>query len=91
LRLLLRPAPPLAPEVRVWAVGQPDLRTVPRRKGPDLDLLARVRNRASLHGAEEAVLITPSGVVLEAVHSSLVWWEGDTLACPRRTCRSWPG
>ncbi|MGW5661563.1 aminotransferase class IV [Streptomyces sp. NPDC003758] len=82
LRLRLRQAPPLAPDVRVWAVGQPDPRTVPRRKGPDLDRLARIRNRASLHGAEEAVLITPSGVVLEAAHSSVVWWEEDTLCLP---------
>jgi branched-subunit amino acid aminotransferase/4-amino-4-deoxychorismate lyase len=82
LRLLLRPAPPLAPNVRVWAVGQPDPRTVPRRKGPDLDRLARVRNRASLRDAEEAVLVTASGVVLEAAHSSVVWWEDDTLCLP---------
>lgn len=81
-RLLLRHAPPLAPDVRVWALGQPDPRTAPRRKGPDLDRLSRVRNRASLHGAEEAVLTTPSGVVLEAAHSSLVWWEDDTLCLP---------
>ncbi|MER6357654.1 aminotransferase class IV [Streptomyces sp. NPDC001634] len=82
LRILLRQAPPLARDVRVWAVGQPDPRTVPRRKGPDLDSLARVRKRALSHGAEEAVLIAPSGVVLEGAHSSLVWWEDDTLCLP---------
>jgi hypothetical protein len=39
-------------------------------------------NRASLRGTEEAVLITPSGVVLEAAHSSVVWWEEDTVCLP---------
>ncbi|GGK92758.1 aminotransferase class IV [Streptomyces flaveus] len=82
LRLLLRHAPELAPEVRVWAAGQPDPRTVPRRKGPDLDVLARVRQRAAGQGAEEAVLIAPSGLVLEGSSSSLLWWEDDTLCSP---------
>ncbi|MFF3336832.1 aminotransferase class IV [Streptomyces sp. NPDC002888] len=82
LRLLLRPAPPLAAGVRVWAEGQPDPRSVPRRKGPDLAALARVRSRASSYGAGEAVLVAPSGLVLEGIHSSLVWWEDDTLCLP---------
>ncbi|MFS8204059.1 aminotransferase class IV [Streptomyces sp. CWNU-52B] len=82
LRLLLRHAPPLTSEIRVWAAGQPDPRTVPRRKGPDLDTLARVRQRASGQGAGEAVLISPSGVVLEGAVSSVLWWEDDTLCLP---------
>ncbi|MHB9863611.1 aminotransferase class IV [Streptomyces sp. YIM S03343] len=82
LRLWLRPAPPLAPEVRVWAEGQTDPRTLPQRKGPDLAMLARIRNRASAHDAEEAVLVAPSGLVLEGAASSLVWWEDDTLCLP---------
>ncbi|MEV2232752.1 aminotransferase class IV [Streptomyces phaeochromogenes] len=82
LRLLLRYAPQIAPEVRVWAAGQPDPRTVPRRKGPDLDVLARVRQRARGQGAEEAVLIAPSGLVLEGATSSVLWWEDDTLCLP---------
>ncbi|WP_234381894.1 aminotransferase class IV [Streptomyces dysideae] len=82
LRLLLRPAPPLAAGVRVWATGQPDPRTVPRRKGPDLGTLAGVRRRASGEGAQEAVLVAPSGVVLEAATASVLWWEDDTLCLP---------
>ncbi|MDQ1040953.1 branched-subunit amino acid aminotransferase/4-amino-4-deoxychorismate lyase [Streptomyces sp. V3I8] len=85
LRLLLRHAPPPGPDapgVRVWAAGQPDPRTVPRRKGPDLDVLARVRQRAAGQGAQEAVLIAPSGAVLEAATASLLWWEDDTLCLP---------
>ncbi|WP_425245770.1 aminotransferase class IV [Streptomyces sp. NEAU-NA10] len=82
LRLLLRPAPPLGTGIRVWAAGQPDPRTVPRRKGPDLEALARVRRRASGAGAEEAVLIGASGAVLEATTAGVLWWEEDTLCLP---------
>ena len=90
LRLLLRHAPPLGSGVRVWAAGQSDPRTVPRRKGPGLDALARVRRRASDKGAEEAVLIAHSGVVLEAATASVLWWEDDTRVCPRHGCRCCP-
>lgn len=82
LRLRLRPAPPLGTEVRLWSVGQPDRRTAPRRKGPDLDVLARVRGRAVDEGAQEGVLVGPSGVVLESATASVLWWEGDTLCLP---------
>ncbi|MFF7274487.1 aminotransferase class IV [Streptomyces griseorubiginosus] len=82
VRLRLRPAPPLGTEIRVWAAGQSDPRTVPRRKGPDLDALAAVRSRATGAGADEAVLVGPTGVVLEAATASVLWWEDDTLCLP---------
>jgi branched-subunit amino acid aminotransferase/4-amino-4-deoxychorismate lyase len=82
LRLRLRPAPPLGAEIRVWSVGQQDPRTAPRRKGPDLGALARVRAGASGAGGQEAVLVTPSGVVLEAPTASVLWWEDGTLCLP---------
>ncbi|QOV41508.1 aminotransferase class IV [Streptomyces ferrugineus] len=82
LRVLLRHAPPLGAGIRVWALGQPDPRAVPRRKGPDLDVLAEVRRRAADAGAQEAVLVTPSGEVLESATASVLWWEDDTLCLP---------
>ncbi|MFJ9629341.1 aminotransferase class IV [Streptomyces sp. NPDC101175] len=91
LRLLMRQAPPLGTGVRVWATGQSDPRVVPRRKGPDLDTLARVRGRAAQEGAEEAVLVTPSGVVLEAATASVLWWEDDTLCLPSPVLPVLPG
>ncbi|MCX4764493.1 aminotransferase class IV [Streptomyces sp. NBC_01275] len=91
LRLLLRPAPPLGSEVRLWAAGQPDPRAVPRRKGPDLAALAQVRRRAADRGAQEAVLVTPSGVVLESATASVLWWEDDTLCLPAARLPVLPG
>ncbi|MFF4251228.1 aminotransferase class IV [Streptomyces sp. NPDC001663] len=91
LRLLLRHAPPLGTAVRVWAAGQSDPRTVPRRKGPDLETLARVRKRAVGEGAEEAVLVAPTGVVLEAATASVLWWEDDTLCLPSPQLPVLPG
>ncbi|MGW2641398.1 aminotransferase class IV [Streptomyces sp. NPDC001348] len=91
LRLLLRHAPPLGTEIRVWAAGQCDPRTLPRRKGPDLDVLARVRRRAAAADAEEAVLVTPSGVVLESATASVLWWEDGTLCLPTPRLPVLPG
>ncbi|MEU5766053.1 aminotransferase class IV [Streptomyces asoensis] len=82
LRLRLRPAPPLGTEVRLWSAGRPDRRTAARRKGPDLELLAGVRSRAVETGAQDAVLVGPSGEVLESATASVLWWEDDTLCLP---------
>ncbi|MFF3845121.1 aminotransferase class IV [Streptomyces sp. NPDC002328] len=82
LRLRLRPAPPLGREVRLWSAGQPDPRSVPRHKGPDLDALAGVRARAVAEGAQEAILVGPSGTVLESATASVLWWEDDALCLP---------
>ncbi|RMB82410.1 aminotransferase class IV [Streptomyces shenzhenensis] len=91
LRLLMRQAPPLGTGVRVWATGQSDPRIVPRRKGPDLDTLSTLRGRASQEGAEETVLVTPSGVVLEAATASVLWWEDDILCLPSPQLPVLPG
>ena len=85
LRLRIRPAPPLAAEVQVWVADVPDPRIAPHRKGPDLGVLAKVRERAAQWGAQEALLTTRSGVVLEAANSSVLWWEGNDLCAPSAT------
>ncbi|HST82963.1 MAG TPA: aminotransferase class IV [Kineosporiaceae bacterium] len=91
LRLRIRPAPAPATEVRVWIADVPDPRTAPHRKGPDLAVLARLRERAAERGAQEALLTAPSGVVLEAANSSVLWWEGADLCVPSPTLATLSG
>ncbi|MFJ2113750.1 MULTISPECIES: aminotransferase class IV [unclassified Streptomyces] len=91
LRVRIRYSPRRTSGVRVWASGQPDPRTVPRRKGPDLDTLTGVRHRAGDQGADEAVLTSASGLVLEATSSSVLWWEDDTLCLPSPRLPVLPG
>jgi branched-subunit amino acid aminotransferase/4-amino-4-deoxychorismate lyase len=91
LRLRIRPAPPQGTAVRLWAWDESDPRTAPRRKGPDLARLAEVRRRASTAGADEALLTTRSGLVLEATNSSVLWWEGPCLCMPSPALRILPG
>lgn len=91
LRLRIRPAPPQGAAVRLCVWEGPDPRTAPRRKGPDLACLAEMRRRASTAGADEALLTTRSGLVLEATHSSVLWWEGPCLCIPSPGLRILPG
>jgi branched-subunit amino acid aminotransferase/4-amino-4-deoxychorismate lyase len=79
LALTLRPAPPREPTVVAWIADVPDPRRTPRRKGPDLERLAVLRERAAAHGAGEAVIPDADGRLLEGAFTSLLWWEGDTL------------
>jgi branched-subunit amino acid aminotransferase/4-amino-4-deoxychorismate lyase len=91
LRLRIRPAPPRGAAVRLWAWDEPDPRTAPRRKGPDLARLAEVRRRALRAGADDALLTTRSGLVLETTNSSVLWWEGECLCMPSPALRILPG
>jgi len=79
LAVQVRPAPPREPTVVAWIADVPDPRRAPRRKGPDLERLAALRERAAAHGAGEAVLADADGRLLEGAFTSLLWWEGETL------------
>ncbi|MET9631801.1 aminotransferase class IV [Lentzea sp. NPDC006480] len=81
LRLWVRPAPPRTRTVRLWNSG-PDRRSLPAVKGVDLDHLAGLRTAAVAAGADEALLLSPEGHVLEGSTTSIVWWRGDTLCGP---------
>ena len=77
-----------APERRRSAVlatwAGPDPRRSPLVKGPDLDRLASVRTAVQRLGADEAVLLTADGAVVEGAYSALLWWRGDILCAPPR-------
>jgi branched-subunit amino acid aminotransferase/4-amino-4-deoxychorismate lyase len=62
-----------------WVADGPDPRVAPRRKGPDLERLGALRERAAAHGAGEAVIADSDGRLLEGAYTSLLWWEGETL------------
>jgi branched-subunit amino acid aminotransferase/4-amino-4-deoxychorismate lyase len=79
LAVQVRPAPPREPTVVAWIADVPDPRREPRRKGPDLERLAAMRERAAARGAGEAVLCDADGRLLEGAFTSLLWWEEGTL------------
>ena len=78
----LRSAPERTQSVTVTTHRGPDPRTHPSVKGPDLDALRRVRATAQAAGADEAVILSPDGYVVEGAYSSLVWWRGAILCSP---------
>lgn len=82
LRLWLRLAPPLNRTVRLWMATEPDRRQAPGTKGRDLDYLASLRATAAKRGADEALLVSPQGRVLEGASTSIVWWRAETLCVP---------
>jgi len=76
-----RPAPTTGGRVRVAVHEGPDPRTAPRTKGPDLDLLGKLKAEAP-HRADEIILLDTDGTVLEAAYSAIAWWEDETLCFP---------
>jgi branched-subunit amino acid aminotransferase/4-amino-4-deoxychorismate lyase len=90
LALRVRRAPPLAREARVLVGAPGDPRSAPRRKGPDLELLAGLRDRARARGADELLLCDGAGRLLEGALSSLLWWEDDAL-CTTPDATALPG
>ncbi|TDD19208.1 class IV aminotransferase [Kribbella turkmenica] len=81
LAVQLRPAPPAGGRARVVVHDGPDPRTAPRVKGPDLELLGKLKEAAA-HRADEILLLDQDGTVLEAAYSAVAWWEDDTLCFP---------
>lgn len=59
-----------------------DPRTTPHVKGPDLVAMRRLRATAQQAGADEAVILSPDGYVVEGSYSALVWWRGAILCFP---------
>nr|BBC27532.1 PABA synthase [Streptomyces sp. RI18] len=82
LRMWPRPAPPRTATVRLWTAPGPDRRRLPAVKGVDLDHLASLRAAATGAGADEALLVSAEGHVVEGATTSVVWWRGDTLCGP---------
>jgi branched-subunit amino acid aminotransferase/4-amino-4-deoxychorismate lyase len=80
--LRMRPSPPLEGSIVLWSFNEPDPRFNPLVKGPDLSLGMQMRRAAQMHGADEAVLLTEQGYIVEGALTSLVWFRGDVLCAP---------
>lgn len=59
-----------------------DPRTAPSIKGPDLEAMLRIRTSVQAVGADEAIILTPDGYVVEGAYSALLWWRGEILCYP---------
>lgn len=80
LRFRLRTAPPLGTDL-VMATAATDPRRVPHVKGPDIERLNALRQRAQHDGAQEAVILD-GGRVCDGTTTALLWWRGETLCAP---------
>jgi branched-subunit amino acid aminotransferase/4-amino-4-deoxychorismate lyase len=78
----LRPAPERTRSVRLATHTGPDPRMSPKIKGPDTDALLAARQDAHARGADEAVILSPEGHVVEGAWSAMLWWRGDALCAP---------
>jgi hypothetical protein len=78
----LRSAPELTLSVRLASHPGPDPRRSPAVKGPDTAALLRARTDAQKLGADEAVILSPDGFVVEGAYSAILWWRGDVLCGP---------
>lgn len=77
-----RPAPALTRSVTLATLEAADPRLVPAVKGPDLGALVEARASAQARGADDVVILTARGHIIDAATSALVWWRGDTLCSP---------
>jgi len=77
LRYRERPAPSWECEV-VIARASSDPRRFPHIKGPDLEALMALRTEVSRQGAQEAIITSADGHLVEGAYSSLmVWLPGE--------------
>ncbi|MFC6355814.1 aminotransferase class IV [Luethyella okanaganae] len=82
LRFRLRPAPGLGTALTLAVPDVPDPRRVPSIKGPDIPALMRLRQRAQRLGAQEAMILTPDGSIVDGSTTALLWWRHGALRHP---------
>src|SRR5690606_5749428 len=81
----LREAPALQRSVILTTHTGRDPRTARLIKGPGLGSMVRLRTEAQRRGADEAVLVSPDGHIIEGSTTSILWWEGGTLCIVDRS------
>jgi len=78
----LRDAPEQIDSMTLWSFNEPDPRSNPLVKGPDLSLGMQMRRAAQMHGADEAVILNTDGYILEGALSAIVWFRDEVLCAP---------
>ncbi|MFP7366417.1 aminotransferase class IV [Corynebacterium callunae] len=73
----IRPAPALRTSTSLWLSDLDDPRTQPLIKGPDLDILGRLRVMAQDRDCDDTLLISADGTVLEAANGAVVFWQDE--------------
>ncbi|WP_213815170.1 aminotransferase class IV [Glaciihabitans sp. dw_435] len=81
----LRSAPDTTRSVVVATHQGDDPRHTPLVKGPDLARLLQARVAVQAAGADEAILLTEEGYIVEGAYSGLLWWRGNILCGPLST------
>jgi branched-subunit amino acid aminotransferase/4-amino-4-deoxychorismate lyase len=81
LMLWLRPAPERKSNITLCTVDM-DPRQTPGIKGPDIPALEALRTEARERGADEAVITTASGEVIDGSTTCLLWWRNDQVNIP---------
>lgn len=77
-----RPAPTLTRAVTLLTHAGADPRTKPSVKGPDIDALLDIQKSAKLRGADDIVVLTTDGDIIDGGTNALMWWREDTLCAP---------
>lgn len=91
LQIRIRKAPAIHSTIRLIDYKGEDFRKWPRHKGPDLAKLITERKKIVEQGADEAILTTRHGFLLEGLTTSILWWEGSTLCATSPSRRVLPG
>lgn len=81
LMLWMRPAPERKASITL-RTAETDPRQTPAIKGPDIPALETLRSEAREHGADEAVITTASGQIVDGSTTCLLWWRDGEVCIP---------
>lgn len=79
LRYRHRAAPRLSSSAVLATHRAEDPRREPQFKGPDLSALIAARTAVQSQGADDAVILSADGLIVEGTTTSIVWWVDDEL------------
>ncbi len=82
LGFLLRRSPRLSRVARLITHSGSDFRTVPAIKGPDLDAMIRARSDGQKAGADEVILVSTDGHIIDGTSTAILWWRDGAIFSP---------